>query len=654
MKLYEYLMDLAERSGLHHNQEILEAIKMASLTRDEDLIQAIESQLKLAFLEKGSPLPIPLPQEIDGPVKIGIEPYSRAEVGFDFDTPLHMLIVGETGTGKTTLIRNILDRLQASDIKFWIFDVKEDFKLIPQEWDVYSLHLRDLKLNPLEGPIDAKDQNWLEIFWEVLCQTEDLLSGSLSFGYKILYDLFQSNEMPSMFDLEEAIIKEWSSLPKSSPSFQYADRIRARIEALNRQLKDTFYCSRGYPVQELVKHNIAFLYSGMSTIAAKFLILILLYKNFYWRMASNQRGSKTHQVIVIDEAQQILPHQDYRQLKSTPFFDLLLARAREFGICFIIASQSGRVPLAIRENSRIKVSFNLGSGSDVTNIARDLALKEPKLLQQLQVGEAIVKKNIGYNKPFMLKTYEFEFEPKAGSKDILQALDRYVRAPVRIPKQEENDRLDIEQEDLLRHINANPLLTTTERIQALKQEWVKIGRAIYPQKMLSLVKYLENKGFIRSITLKIGAGQGKSAKFLELTEKGKAYLKRLGIKPLAYEGSFEHFYWVERLKLRFEIEGYEVKQWEAIDKGVKPDLLLLLPEGKRIAIEVELSDNGLRNIKKLIGKVDGIVMAFTDNKLLKNIKREAKKALTEEQNIMFISIYDLELDPHQALNVILI
>ena len=92
----------------------------------------------------------PFHEDIYGPIKVGITPVTRAVFGlYHTEINQHIACVGRSGSGKTTVNRNLLLQLHPT-IPCWSIDFKKDSRqLLPYAPDLIIIRWRSLKINPL-------------------------------------------------------------------------------------------------------------------------------------------------------------------------------------------------------------------------------------------------------------------------------------------------------------------------------------------------------------------------------------------------------------------------------------------------------------------------------------------------------------------------
>lgn len=189
---------------------------------------------------------------------------------------------------------------------------------------------------------------------------------------------------------------------------------------------------------------------------------------------------------------------------------------------------------------------------------------------------------------------------------------------------EEEDKsglLSLEEVKFLEHLNEFPLLSTTQRKN-------KLGFSTSKQSRIR--KKVASLGYTRQIKVNRG-GRGGVIKLIALTEKGKAFLKKKGVKVRKHRGGLEHFYFVQAAAGFYEGKGWKILREEKMGK-VYVDLLAV-KKGISKVIEVETSNNQgtSKKIPIIYDQVDEIVIAASTGKLKKKLAREVKDELVVKE-----------------------
>jgi hypothetical protein len=226
------LLRLAERADLLDDPAVQRLVSAGAATENTALKRQVEKTLAAqATQQQAQPfdtdtlaVPDPTNQVTLGTALTGSH-YTLQED----DLTQHLLAVGQSGAGKTTLFYNLIDQLTAP---FWSFDVKQDYRhLIHDRDDLLVLPWKELKFNPLKPPQDVLPRRWAQVFAELFGHATALLSGSKNYLMQAiiqlyqLYDLFQevAPPYPSLHELQ--LLAERENINYMRTSSDYRDRI---------------------------------------------------------------------------------------------------------------------------------------------------------------------------------------------------------------------------------------------------------------------------------------------------------------------------------------------------------------------------------------------------------------------------------------------
>ena len=103
----------------------------------EQVINLLAEKYRISTIEDSITLPPPVKEESRGDIFIGDTRYlSQPSLKFSLNLPeltRHMGIFGSTGTGKTTLAKNILRELTKQRIPFIVFDWEKNYRDLIKE-----------------------------------------------------------------------------------------------------------------------------------------------------------------------------------------------------------------------------------------------------------------------------------------------------------------------------------------------------------------------------------------------------------------------------------------------------------------------------------------------------------------------------------------
>ncbi len=289
----------------------------------------------------------PFAHQVKGDLRIGYVNGMSHVFGLtldEFSRPT--LIVGITGSGKTTIMRNIQIELYRLTIPFLVFELSKFGSRYIKHYIPKLVILRwnnEFFFNPLKPPPGVRLKEWMLTFCEVTSEIFGLLAASKSQLIDLvqsLYKKFDSENKgihPTIHDLHRALdVKRKST--RSRVDIDYIDRVKNKINAICITLGDVLDVEEGIPIDELLKYPVSIELVGInsSEIQAWIASLIMAWIASY-RTANAHFGELRH-AIFYDEAAHAFGKQSYSSKES--FLISCIRRLRESGEAMVLADQS--------------------------------------------------------------------------------------------------------------------------------------------------------------------------------------------------------------------------------------------------------------------------------------------------------------------------
>ncbi|WP_237561350.1 ATP-binding protein [Halostella pelagica] len=488
----------------------------------------------------------------------------------------HLLVIGQSGAGKTSLFYNLLPQL---DVPFWSFDLKQDYRhLTTQMDDLLVLPWTELKFNPLVPPPGVRPRRWAQVVSEIFGHATSLLSGSKNYLVKSilelyrLYDLFEedSSPYPSFHELEQSLTSDPINYMRKNSN--YRDTVLNRVEAMNLGSGTVFDCSQGYSLEELLTRNVIFEFDGLNRDTQNFLMEILFAYVYEYRLAQAHRSQDLNHVFVLDEAKQVFSVYKERQDEAgIPAVDELTAKMREFGEGLIVADQeASKLTDSIKANTYTKALLSTGDRKQFQALADSMNLtpRQRSVAQDLGIGEAVIQ--TGNEHPVRVTLEEYELAKTVTDTELQRHQGRIWntlsseprKQPQRFEKAVWSDNTDPEEpgiiddppskitvsdesEQLLRGVVEEPFIPLTERYETFSSRY-KGNKA---------KNELVETGLVTEQSIRTGTG---ARKLLELTDRGRNYVEQtLDIDPRHEgRGGIVHRYWQHKVKEIFESAGW--------------------------------------------------------------------------------------------------
>lgn len=587
---------------------------------------------------------------VDGPFRLGTTPDGEPIGLTPEQLTEHVLIVGRTGAGKTTLFYNLLAECAGWDVPTLVFDFKTDYRHLVQHHDnLLVVNWRDLKFNPLQPPPGVRSGKWGEVLADTLAHATDLLIGSESYVLEKLRELYEVYEdadsvdddvYPSLFELRDLV--DVDVIPKASPRYQYKERVWGRLAMLTGFSGQIFDCSTGYPIQALLDRDVVIELSEPNQYVTNFVVEALLTWIFYYREAQGQRDRGLQHCILFDEAKRVFDVNRERQPEAGfPPIDELVGKVREFGEALVVADhEPSKLTDSIKANTAAKLWLSLGSGKDTDEMARTFGLEseETDFTRTLDLGEGLFK--LANRDPVPIELPDYDLEKTVTEADIraqmapkLEALaatdrvrpDAFWEATGLEPDDETADdagKCEVGEvaEALLASVIEEPFLSVSARYDAIDVV-ARQGNAA-KQELLTL-------GLVRQVAVRNGR-PGRNPTLLEVTREGRAVLEARGheVAEVGRRG-IEHRYWQHQIQQYYETRGFEA----TIEYAVGQERIDVYAESdeETVAIEVARSpEHEVANIEKCLDvSVNRIEVVYLDEAVRKRIEAAVREAFGE-------------------------
>ncbi len=423
-----------ERRSLSPNNHLLQRAKEARVDHEDYMKQwllaaSVPGSVGVAGLEQfldwkvaetlfNAPFYVPTERQLLVPETKRLAGYGFVSETKPFIAPIdaltrHALILGATGTGKTTLLRLLIMQVMAH-AKVWIVEKDKagaDYRFLAAHPEVIVLDAQSvLALNPLEVHTPITLQETITAFVQVFCKSFGLLVGSQSQIVEVLYDMFGDWDLargsPTLYDLEERTRRK--KFPGFSRSGQMKDSILNRLRGMLREAPDTYSYSKGFSLPELANKHVIFELQGINDHHGRFMVLLLWLLLFKWRMKSGLIGAELSNLLVVDEASWFAPKFNDEHLGFSPLAQVM-SQSRAAGLGTVLASQAANgLDNAVFVNTEMKIGFRLGDGQCIERASKAMALNKEQqaYIPKLGVGECIAQ--VPEVDPFVLRVPDIE------------------------------------------------------------------------------------------------------------------------------------------------------------------------------------------------------------------------------------------------------
>lgn len=436
---------------------------------------------------------------------------------------MHTFITGSTGSGKSTAIYSILDKLieknvrgsKDKKIKFMVIEpAKGEYKDRFGSYSnvsVYGTNYKKmplLKINPFSFPEDIHIlehiDRLIEIFnvcWPMYAAMPAVLKDSIERAYSVAgWDLDTSEckyvdakgqpLYPTFIDVLNQINVAMDESQYSSDSKgDYKGALCTRLKSLTNGLYGQIFTNDEIPANKLFDENVIIDLSRTGSSETKSLIMgLLVMKLQEYRMANSKAGNEPlKHITVLEEAHNILkrtyteqPTEGANMLgKSVEMLANSIAEMRTYGEGFIIADQSpGLMDMSVIRNTNTKIILRLPDLGDRQLVGSSANLNDDQIQE------------ISRLKTFVAAVYQNNWlEP------VLCNIDTNFKSTAKYSYS--NNELNKEQSDKIEIIRY--LLASKKVTAGLKKEYIeslcdKILRLSIPaEAKVSFIKYVSSK-----------------------------------------------------------------------------------------------------------------------------------------------------------------
>lgn len=354
----------------------------------------------------------------------------------------HTFITGSTGTGKSNMIYQILDKLVDEEKKFLVIEpAKGEYKNVLGgrcDVKVYGTNPRItelLKINPFSFPKSISVLEHIdrltEIFnacWPMYAAMPAVLKDAIEKAYKDKGWVFSnysyySTDFPTFADLMKALPEVMeNSLYSADTKSDYQGALITRVKSLTNGINGEIFCANDeISNSELFDENVIVDISRVGSAETKSLLMgILIMKLQEYRLHTGNMNAALQHVTVLEEAHNLLRKTTLAQSqessnlqgKSVEMLTNAIAEMRTYGEGFIISDQApDLLDDAVIRNTNTKLVFRLPDETDCERVGKSIALKPEQIreLAKLPAFVAAVYQN-DWVEAVLCKSEKFEKE----------------------------------------------------------------------------------------------------------------------------------------------------------------------------------------------------------------------------------------------------
>ncbi|MFI5298803.1 MAG: hypothetical protein ACHREM_11965 [Polyangiales bacterium] len=361
---------------------------------DEQLFAVVQKRIKaIKEYERENPCR-PAPTDAFPPgITIGYEKATgRAVTESPIEQAAHTIIVGQSGSGKTTATTHVVRQSLDRGVIAWIPDAKDDYRKLALDYGFLILDLSTIPFNPLQRLEHLSTLQLITTF--NLTFSQALWSGQNQQAVitKALHAVYASIANPTLRDLQREVDAQYS--PKLS--FAERDQLRGVSNRLQ-QLLDVFpgLATTGdtIPFEDLFTDSMSLPFGQEFGSAGQFLVSFLVHHLYLHQRAHQHRGRLSH-LVLIDEGLQTMGAKP-NSIDGMAALSHLQSVVREFGIGLLVTTTNlGLTDPLLKSNAGTIIALKTSSGTEHAEVTRTLGLTpdESRYYQHdLQLGEALAR-----------------------------------------------------------------------------------------------------------------------------------------------------------------------------------------------------------------------------------------------------------------------
>lgn len=416
-------------------------------------------------------------REVKNSIKIGkLYNYDQIftnDILLDFNKfTSHIFVTGSTGSGKSNVTYNLIDRLCDENINFLVIEpakgeYKDEFggRKNVAVYGTNPSYTQLLKINPFAFPENIHVYEHIDRFIEILnacwpmeAAMPNLLKEAIEDAYISkgwLLDesrcIADKKEYPLFSDLLKSLenVIENSNFSHEVKS-NYEGALVTRVRSMTNGLNKLIFTNSCIPDEDLFDKNVIVDLSRVASSEGKALFMgILFMKLNEYRIANKtQNNSALKHITIIEEAHNLLKRTSSEQSadganlagKSVEMISNAIAEMRTYGEGFIIADQApGLLDMSVIRNTNTKICLRLPDFEDRKLVGNAMNLSEDQIkeLASLETGVAAIYQN-DWQEAILCKFDKFESKEKEfkhiveiNKKDninrVLQIIDNYEK-----------------------------------------------------------------------------------------------------------------------------------------------------------------------------------------------------------------------------------
>ncbi|EQD49132.1 AAA ATPase, partial [mine drainage metagenome] len=361
----------------------------------------------------------------------------------------HVLVVGSSGYGKSTLLKRMVGELGRKHIPAIIFDGHSEHEGMVRGMGgkVYDASKYGINIFSLDGlTINERADSVAKLFSEVYglgYLQEFSLRQCISYMYRKHADRITGklDRVPNIRDL----LREIDIFIANSRSTAEANRLR-QIKGRIALLSAGAFSGSGAELGRLARGLSSFSLAGMHSNEAMMIYIHELLGRLYMNMKGNDKEKGIKLFIIIDEGDSLLD----KGSQSSGIISRLISEGRKYGLGVIIVTHSAsNLSNSIVGNASTLIAFRTREPSDINYVSNIIAYGDPErsgavrlMLGKLDQHSAILV-NYTVKKPVVFisnNVAEAAVLPKAADADISNFIVAEASKPIKLADLQERVR----------------------------------------------------------------------------------------------------------------------------------------------------------------------------------------------------------------------
>ncbi|MGQ9469762.1 MAG: type IV secretory system conjugative DNA transfer family protein, partial [Nitrososphaerales archaeon] len=504
------------------------------------------------------------------------------------DLTRHIYIIGSSGTGKTSLLVNVIAQAQEKGYCVHVIDPHGDMaydlvECLPERLDDI-IFLDPLKVrfsvNPFELSPYRDEYERAMLIERIIGQIVELMKRIFGARYwgpslnrtfqNVVRTLYSRDDSPTFEDILNVLLGRTKAENLAKHEFKELqqelrkippERFDAVINKVDPFVKNALlrmlFCRKKSSVDfnELLKPKKLVIWrlakAEITELNMQMIGSALITKLWFY-CASRPREERNPVLLVIDE------FQNFAFLET---LEVMIAEARKFGIGLVLSHQHTKQLTEgllgeVLGNTATKIIFRV-SGDDALTLARSINMRNERNLANLLVslpdGSAVVKLRAGFGqepiRPFEIFTLKPLEKKKVDFEKLVKEMREKFSQPMPTPTPPTIRIQTAPQDEGFREF-----LEVVERVGDKGLWEISKVSGIKPRKVKEILEKAEELGLVEVREVKTGE-KGRPRVVVKLTGKAREAIGKL----LGREGSLLHRRMVEKISEHFRKLGYEVE-----------------------------------------------------------------------------------------------